>query len=321
MKGFVVGLIILGGIALVGGAAIFAYSVSKGGINDEFVTNEYKLDEDIDNIEVKVSTANVEFKKASDGQAKVVCVEKEKVYHKVDVTNKLLNIEEQDDRKWYQKYLFNWNFKSMSVTVYLPEETYNDITVDANTGSITVNKEFTFANMDLSSDTGSVKVNNKATGNIEINVHTGSVKLNDVNAKSVKVKSSTGDLTYTNGEVIEGIDLQSSTGDINLTSVKANSYNSKTSTGHVSLIDTVIDTKLEVKTSTGGVKFERSDAKDIKVETSTGSVRGTLLTTKIFSAESDTGSIKLPDLDKWDKDGGTCQIKTDTGSINIQLVA
>ena len=319
MKGFVVGLIVLGGVCLVGGAAILAFGMSKGKINDNLATNEHKITDSFDDIEIDVETADVDIKKAEDGQAKVVCVEKEKVYHTAEVSNNKLVIKVKDERRWYQKYLFNWNFKSMSVTVYLPEETYSDLAIESNTGHIVVDKEFTFANINLSDDTGTVKLNNKATGDVEIKVHTGSVNLNNFDAASLKVKTSTGDVNYKSGEVAGNIELQSSTGDHELEGVKAKSLNVKSSTGHVHLTDVVIDNNMDIKTSTGDVRFERSDAKEIKVETSTGSIKGTLLTSKLFSGQSDTGSVKFPKMDEWDQEGGKFEAKSDTGSIDIKI--
>ena len=244
MKGFIVGLIVLGGVCLVGGAAILAYGMSKGSINDNFVTNEYKFTEDIDDIEIDVATADVDIKKAENGETKVVCVEKEKVYHVTEVSNKKLSIKEKDERKWYQKYLFNWNFKSMSVTVYLPEEAYNDMTVEANTGHIIVDKDFTFANVNISDDTGTVKLNNKVTGNVEINVHTGDVTLSGVDAKNLKVKTSTGDINAKAAEIQETMTLQSSTGDVELYDLKGASLKTKTSTGHVELNNVVMNNNM-----------------------------------------------------------------------------
>ena len=180
MKGFVVGLIVLGGIALVGGAAVLAYGIHKGKINDGFVTNEYVLEEDADNISIDVSTANVHFEKAEDDKIKVDYTKKEKVYHSVSVSNKLLTIKQIDERKWYQKYLFNFNWRSMDIAVYLPETDYSDVTIDTNTGNISIPKDFTFANMTLESDTGNMTINSKASGDIDIKVHTGNVRLTDV---------------------------------------------------------------------------------------------------------------------------------------------
>lgn len=319
MKGFVVGLIVLGGVCLVGGAAVFAYGMAKGGINNNFVTNEYKLDEDVDDIEIDVSTADVDIKKADGDRGKVVCVEKEKVYHSVKTSNKLLSIKQIDERKWYQKYLFNWNWKPMTVTVYLPETAYNDINVDADTGHIIIAKDFTFANMKLSSDTGTVKVNNKASGDVEINVHTGDVTLTDVDANNVKVKTSTGTINYKNGEVANAVELKTSTGDHNLENVKADSLKTSASTGHVYLTDVTMANEMNINTSTGDVRFDKCDAKQIKVETSTGYIKGTLLTSKMFDAKSGTGSVKIPEMSEWDQAGGTFQAKSDTGSINIKI--
>ena len=319
MKGFVVGLIILGGVCLVGGAAVVAYGLHKGNINDNFVTNEYNFEEDFDNIQIDVSTADVEFKKADDEKTKIVCVEKEKVYHVATVKNNVLTIAQKDERAWYQKYLFNWNWRSMKVMVFLPKTAYGDISVDADTGNIAIDKDFTFANMDLSSDTGAVKVNNKVDGKIEISVHTGDVFLTDVNAGSLKVKSSTGDIRYKNGEVTSYIDLESSTGGMDLENVKADSFKAKASTGHVHLTDTIVAKNIEIKTSTGAVRFDKSDAKDIKVETSTGSVKGTLLTPKIFDARSDTGKEKYPSATEMIGAEGSCYVRTDTGAIDLSI--
>ena len=320
MKGFVVGLIVLGGICLVGGAAVLAYGMHKGNINDNFVENEHTFEEDVDDIKINVGTANVDIRKADDGKVKVLCTEKEKIYHEVKVSDKKLIVKEIDERKWYQKYLFNWNFKSMSVAVYLPEDIYNDIAVDAATGHISIDKDFTFANMNLSSDTGAIKVNSKATGDVEINVHTGDVTLSGVDAKSLKIKTSTGDIRAKAATIQETTTLQSSTGDVELYDLKGESLKAKTSTGHVELTGTVMNSDMNIETSTGHVKFFESDAKDIKVKTSTGAITGTLLTSKLFKGESSTGSVKFPEMSEWDQNGGTFEAKSDTGKIEIKIV-
>ena len=317
MKGFVVGLIVLGGIALVGGAAVLAYGIHKGKINDGFVTNEYVLEEDADNISIDVSTANVHFEKAEDDKIKVVCTEKEKVYHSVSVSNKLLTIKQIDERKWYQKYLFNFNWRSMDIAVYLPETDYSDVTIDTNTGNISIPKDFTLANMALESDTGNMTINSKASGDIDIKVHTGNVRLTDVDGNSLKFKSSTGNLNCKNAEIKGAIDCTSSTGDLRFENVKALSSKSNTSTGDVIIVNTVVDTHMEVKTSTGAVVFTKSDAETMDIRTDTGSIKGTLLTSKMFDVSSDVGKPKLPPVSEWS--GGVCKIDTDTGSIDISI--
>jgi len=319
MKGFFVGLIILGGVALVGGAAVLAYGMSKSNINDNFETNEYVLEDDADNIDIDISTADIHFQKASDDKIKVVCTEKEKVYHEVKVTNKVLSIKEIDERHWYQKYLFNWDFRSMKVDVYLPETQYNDITIDTDTGDVEIEKDFTFVNMDIETHTGDTHVKCKATGNVSAKTDTGFIGFEDLTAKNLKMKTSTGNSSVANGVIEETIEHNSSTGSGKFSNVRAVSLKSKTSTGEVILNDTVLTNDLDIKTSTGDVYFNNSDAKKIVIKTSTGNVRGTLLTAKMFDAHSDTGETKLPKMSEWSETGGTCEITTSTGSINIEI--
>ena len=58
-----------------------------------------------------------------------------------------------------------------------------------------------------------------------------------------------------------------------------------------------------------------SDADSILIKTSTGNVKGTLLSEKVFSAESDTGRVSIPKS----YSGGECDISTSTGDIKIEI--
>ena len=70
-----------------------------------------------------------------------------------------------------------------------------------------------------------------------------------------------------------------------------------------------------VKRSTGNVKFNDCDAAEIYVKTDTGDVTGSLLSDKVFIANSDTGRIDVPKT----VTGGRCEIDTDTGDIRITV--
>ena len=65
--------------------------------------------------------------------------------------------------------------------------------------------------------------------------------------------------------------------------------------------------------ATGNLFFDGFDAENIYVQLSTGDVKGTILSSKFFRANSDTGDVSVPDT----REGGECIITVDTGSINI----
>ncbi len=318
MKGIFVALIVVGSIALGAGAVIVGYHVIKGRSDDTFITNRHDVDEEVKNINVDTTTANIELAKATDDKVLVVCEEREKVYHDVTIDNGLLKIKTIDNRRWYEKYIFNINFRETKVTVYLPEGDYQNLTLDSDTGNIDVAKDFTFTDVKITNHTGHVKLNAKASGDVYLSTSTGYIAVNDSAANKITTKSSTGDLNIKNTQVTTDIESSASTGDTYYENVTAKNLTSKTSTGACKLINTVVDNHIEIKTSTGGVKFEDSDAETIKVRTSTGSVRGSLLTDKRFQCHSDTGSVHTP---YGDPDAGLCDVETDTGSIDLTVKA
>ena len=77
----------------------------------------------------------------------------------------------------------------------------------------------------------------------------------------------------------------------------------------------VIAEKFSTERSTDDVKFDGSDATEIFVKTDTGDITGSLLSGKIFIAQSDTGDVDVPKS----VDSGRCEINTDTGDIEITI--
>lgn len=73
--------------------------------------------------------------------------------------------------------------------------------------------------------------------------------------------------------------------------------------------------KLSIERSTGNVTFENVDAAEMNVKTGTGDVKGSLRSEKIFLVETDTGKT---DVSKT-VNGGKCEIKTNTGNVQITI--
>lgn len=73
--------------------------------------------------------------------------------------------------------------------------------------------------------------------------------------------------------------------------------------------------QLSIERSTGHVAFTGCDAGEIHVKTDTGNVAGSLLSEKVFLTESGVGLVDVPKTTS----GGVCEIRTDTGNIQITL--
>ena len=161
-------------------------------------------------------------------------------------------------------------------TVYLPAKEYNSLTLKTTTGKIDV-EDISAEKLKLSVLTGKVTVDNvKCSGDIKIDVSTGKTIISNTWCHSLQSKGTTGDVT------LEGV---------------------------------IAEDELSVKRSTGNIKFDHSDAAEIYAQTDTGDVTGTLLSNKVFIAETDTGKVDIPRT----TGGGICEVETDTGDIRLKV--
>ena len=168
------------------------------------------------------------------------------------------------------------NFTSPKITVYLPKTEYGTVSVKTTTGSVTLG-DFSAEALDLSLSTGKVAVSN-------------------VTCK-------------------DGIKVKVSTGRTNITDTTCKTLTTSGDTGNVVLKNTVATEKISVTRSTGSVMLDACDANEISIKTDTGNITGTLLTDKVFIADTDTGRVSVPNTTS----GGRCELTTDTGNIKITI--
>ncbi|MBQ8440452.1 MAG: DUF4097 family beta strand repeat protein [Clostridia bacterium] len=293
--------ILIASLLCVVGVAVCATGLFK--INFDFSqlntqesqTKTYEITEDFENLSIQTETADVIFALSEDDSCRVVCQELAKVTHSVEVQNGTLVIKAEDSRRWYDH--IGIVFDSLKVTVYLPKTEYHNITVETDTGDVEMPGDFKFGETCVDTDTGDVFWGANVFG-------------------SLKIGTDTGDITLASMAVIKPLKIETDTGDICLDEVWAVSIQIESETGDVELCRTVASDSISVKTDTGDVEFDHSDAASIFVETDTGDVEGSLFSEKIFFTESDTGDIHVPH----GTSGGRCEIRTDTGDIEIEIV-
>ena len=283
-------------------------------------TKTYEITEEFRRISIQTEDADVIFVFSDVDECRVVCQETKKQSHSVSVKEGLLEntlvIQEEDSRKWYDHIGFS--FEKISVTVYLPYNKYVSLSIETDTGDVEIPDFFTFTSVNMETDTGDVSFGNCVVGaGMNIETDTGDISLKGATIfGDLKIKTDTGKVSCVGG-CAKSMDVKSNTGDVKIEhfdgegSIVVNS-----DTGDVTFYRTTAGESITVKTDTGDVEFERSDAASIFVETDTGDVEGSLLSEKIFFTESDTGDIHVPR----GTSGGRCEIRTDTGDIEIEIV-
>ena len=153
-----------------------------------------------------------------------------------------------------------------------------------------------YASIVVGESTGDIKIGKITVGTLELSVSTGDITVSDVTCKG-EIK-----ITITTGEA----DIENTT---------CQNLISTGSTGDITLKNVNVVENISIERSTGDVEFDDSDAAEIFVKTSTGDVTGSLLTEKIFAAKTSTGDVNVPKTTT----GGTCEIITSTGDIEIKI--
>ncbi len=330
--------LIAAAVLIFAGAAVFTTAlalcggdIAKLGTVD-YVTTTYEPTGDFENIAIKVFTSDIRFLPADDGKCRIECYEDKKVRHTAEVKDGALVINTEDKRTWLG--FISLSFTNPTMTVYLPQNKYEILDIDTDTGAVDIPKNFTFESIKIEGDTGAVTCSANVGGAVDIELDTGAISLSDVAAGNMRLKSDTGFIKLSGGSIAEKIDVKTGTGYMKLENITCGSIlaeadtgrvsmenvgctdlHAETDTGDITLKNVVGSGKFELTCDTGDIGLNGCDAAELYIETDTGSVKGELLTDKIFFADSGTGSVSVPKSTT----GGRCEIKTDTGDIEMSV--
>ncbi len=328
-------LIIVGAIVFLAGSAALGFKYIKLDTH-KYQNATYAPEGEFSRIDVDDDTADVGFLRAENGKLRVECFEIADEPHEVSIENGTLYIKAAE-RNWLSNLSFR--LKTTTVRIYLPNDVYESVSVDTDTGDTAFENGFSLGTLQIDGSTGDVTVSGAKIGNARVHVSTGDVEFADSEVGALNVISSTGDITLENiAGVSGGVALTASTGDIKLSRIQADAcaISIKTDTGSVSFKDTscagisvetdtgdvtfdsvAVRGRLETETDTGDIKLVRADTDELRFKTDTGDVEGSVIGEKIYITNTHTGHVSVPQT----YSGGKCEIETDTGDIKIEMLS
>ena len=287
-----IALILLGILIVIGGLFTMNYDLSRfqADSDDRILT----VTESFSNIVVEAGEADVVFTLSPDSQCRVTTKDYQNIMTTALVEEGTLTIRREDTRKWYQRIgIF---FGDQTITVYLPQDNWKDLTVAGNTGNVTIPEEFTFENVKVKVTTGHISVGSQVGRELNLAVTTGDITVRDTAPGNATLSASTGGITCEDLQILGNLRASASTGDVRLRNV-------------------VCGGQMTLETTTGDIKLTACDADSLDLQCSTGDIQGTLLTGKLFEAQTGTGKIRIPASIH----GGSCKLKTSTGNIQISI--
>lgn len=305
-------LIALGILTICAGLFIFKYDFKELD-TVKYVKKTYEIGDEFTEISADIKDSAFELILSDDGSQRIECYESDRVKYEVSVENGVLEVKERDSRKWYD--YIGVSFGSCKTKIFLTGTEYGKLKIGNKAGAVSVPCGLIFDSIEIDMSAGSVTCGASSKGAIEISNSAGGIKLSSLEAKNIKISSKTGSLNVEKINVEGKMEINGSTGSANIADVTCQELEADYKTGSITLKNVTAKGDFNLSESTGSIIFDKCDAENIKAKTRTGSVRGTFLTDKIFRAESSTGNIDVPMCIS----GGTCEVTTSTGSIDLKI--
>lgn len=300
-------LIVAGGILLMLGLSFAGGSV----VTPMPAEKSYVVDAPFESIRVETDTCDVDFQK-TDGEFRVVCPDSEKFSYTVTVEETTLCIRQVDLRQWYD--FIGIHFAEEKITLYLPENQYNLLRIDTDTGDIRVAEDFSFSTAEIFTDTGDVRFSASVSERFNASASTGDLTICAGTPEIVHVNTSTGDVELENMACGDCF-VKTTTGDLFISSLTCQTLDCQSNTGDKFLQNVVAEDYIKAISTTGDVELLGCDAPMFTIETDTGDITGVLLSPKEFFAQTDTGTEHIADHSG--TPNGTCYVNSNTGDITI----
>ncbi len=289
--------------------------IGKNTINDS--VHRYNISEAPQKINITTLDSRVEIRPIEGDEWRVECMDREDLYHTVELVDGVLTIKQVGTaRKWYEYIgVFNGDFKPLKLTVYLPVQEYSLLNVHSTSGSISVLNNFTFVNAFVQNTSGSITFDAKTIGELSVKNTSGSIEIGGNVGRNLSVKNTSGSITITGG-VGGALDVTNTSGKIEIRDAVPQSVNVKCGSGKIYLKNVICAEKCEITNTSGGIELELCDAKEFRITNTSGSVYASIFRPKRFDAHSTSGSVKVPAGDSDE----TFYVKTVSGSIKVELV-
>ena len=305
-------LILVGSLIFFAVLAAVGFDVNKLSSNP-LQTEQQDIAEPFSAIDIGLSCSDVKLDRADGETCRIEYTHVASTAVLCEVKDGTLTVSETKSQRWTDHVGIATMTPSM--TVYLPKDTYERLTVILGTGDLTLPSTLSFGDTVLQNGTGDVTCEAAVTGHLEMQNSTGKMTLCGAAPLSLRMEGSTSRITVTDVQVAETLHIQTKTGDITVTDVTAEQMEYHASTGGIMLDRAVAVDTLIAATNTSDITLRSCDAAALQLKAKTGNISGSVATPKQFQGNASTGDVDVPPISL--EANGTCVAQTNTGDIHL----
>ena len=306
---------ILIGLGIITLALSYFLGVQKNAGNFETKERKYDVSDTFSSLDIDCIQSKLIICESDDGLCHVTCIETDNITHTVGVAGGVLSIKQNDTRTWFQRLWF-FNDLDISLTVYLPLGSYDELTVKNTSGGVSAEGGFDFANAVIANVSGRVSLKADVKANATISNTSGSISVSGIHGQNVTITSVSGGITLSDIHANKVLRIGQTSGSTELSDISCGTLNIKTVSGKTELKNTIAETSMRIDGVSGKVHLDGCDSADIYIEVVSGKVEAVLLSGKVFTTHTTSGSINVPENST---DSGKCEIKTISGGIEVEI--
>ena len=231
---------LIGLVLCVIGIAIMMKTLIKVGFdvdafsNVSLVTNTYDMEDGFTELLVLGNADDIKIIPSKDGICHIILLEEEKALHQVKLEDDRLTIRSANNKEWYQQIWFL--AQSPCITIALPEQIYDSITIENNVGEI--------------------ELTELSCKKLFVTLNADDISLQRVIAsEGLYIKNNTGDIEFEECDA-PIVSVENVTGDIEGSLLTEKQFDAKTTTGRVNIPESSGEGSCKLRTNTGNIQVE-----------------------------------------------------------------
>lgn len=184
--------IVVGFILALSALVMLKFDLSKLNTLDYHITT-YPVQDSFSAIRIDVTDCDVQLLPSQDGTCRVECPESKTSRYTVEVKQDTLTVSQNETRTWYHH--IGIYLGPVELTIYLPQDQYERLSVDSLSGTVTVPDNFSFDNLQVYTTSGSVYLTAQVTQEVCVNTVSGELELTGIQPQTLQLQSTSGTVT------------------------------------------------------------------------------------------------------------------------------
>lgn len=241
--------IVVGFILALSALVMLKFDLSKLNTLDYHITT-YPVQDSFSAIRIDVTDCDVQLLPSQDGTCRVECPESKTSRYTVEVKQDTLTVSQNETRTWYHH--IGIYLGPVELTIYLPQDQYERLSVDSLSGTVSVPDHFSFDNLQVYTTSGSVYLAAQVTEEACVDTVSGELELTGTQPQALRLQSTSGNVTLTDCDA-RAIHIETISGNVSAALTSSKTFSVQSVSGDVRTPQGTTGDLCEISTVSGNI--------------------------------------------------------------------